>query len=406
MTETRLKISLIEPHPKQLEILRHPAKRKVVVCGRRVGKTVMAAYASVRAFLNGQRVLYAAPKLDQTDAYWKEVTASMAGAIDAGAVYKNETRRLISAPYGRSFIRAKTAHNANTLRSDNADILILDEFSLMDPDTWSKVGAPMMLDTDGEAWFIFTPKRKNHAHRMYLRGVTDESGRWASWNFSSHENPYLSSDALAEITSDMTEADYKQEILAEFLDSEGAVFRNIGACMNAPQSSPDEHAGHSIVAGVDWAKSGDYTAISVGCATCRQELALDRFNKIDYVFQRERLKSLFRHWGVGHSLGESNSIGEPNLEMLQIEGVPIGGFQTTATSKPPLISNLSLCLERAEWQFLPDPIGRAELEAYEQKVNNMGRSSYSAPEGMHDDTVIARALMVRAGASSGPLLYF
>ena len=76
------------------------------------------------------------------------------------------------------------------------------------------------------------------------------------------------------------------------------------------------------------------------------------------------------------------------------------GFTTTATTKPPLIENLALALERVEWQFIPDPVATGELEAYERKVSPVtGRSQYSAPSGMHDDTVIARALMLRAAGS-------
>jgi hypothetical protein len=63
-----------------------------------------------------------------------------------------------------------------------------------------------------------------------------------------------------------------------------------------------------------------------------------------------------------------------------------------------MIENLALALEREEWQFQNDPIWTGELEAYERKVSaTTGRSTYSAPEGLHDDTVIARALMIKAG---------
>ena len=56
-----------------------------------------------------------------------------------------------------------------------------------------------------------------------------------------------------------------------------------------------------------------------------------------------------------------------------------------------------LAFERAEWQWQADPVWTAELEAYERKVSPVtGRSQYSAPEGLHDDTVIGRALMLKA----------
>ena len=65
----------------------------------------------------------------------------------------------------------------------------------------------------------------------------------------------------------------------------------------------------------------------------------------------------------------------------------------TASSKPPLIESLALAFEREEVKWLADDVATLELEAYERKVSaTTGRSAYSAPEGLHDDTVMARAL--------------
>ncbi len=204
---------------------------------------------------------------------------------------------------------------------------------------------------------------------------------------------------------------FRQEILAEFLEGEGQVFRSIMACMHAPLDALLKDHGqwgrdkqgkkvwipHRIVAGLDWGKQQDFTAISVGCVDCHVELARDRFNKIDYHFQYQRAKVIHDKWQVSNWLVERNSIGEPGFEALQRAGLPVSGFDTTASSKPPLIENLSLVFEREEWQFQDDLIWTGELEAYERKVNKItGRSSYSAPEGLNDDTVIARALMIRA----------
>ena len=133
----------------------------------------------------------------------------------------------------------------------------------------------------------------------------------------------------------------------------------------------------------------------MGCADCRREIARDRFNQIDYVVQRGRLAALCERWDVQTVLAESNSMGDPIIEVLIREGLPVTPFQTTASTKPPLIENLALALERSEWQFQADPVWTAELEAYERTVSPAtGRIAYSAPQGMHDDTVMARALMV------------
>ena len=90
-------------------------------------------------------------------------------------------------------------------------------------------------------------------------------------------------------------------------------------------------------------------------------------------------------------------MGEPVIEELMrdpaMNGVTIAPFQTTPSSKPPLIESLALAFERAKAQWQDDPVWTGELEAYERKVSQQtGRSSYSAPQGVHDDTVMARAL--------------
>jgi hypothetical protein len=356
--------------------------------------------------LNGRRILESAPTQEQTDAFWETIKGYFGELIVAGLAKKNETRRLLDFWNGGR-IRCKTAWDADTLRGDYADLLILDEFADMDIDAWDEVGAPMLLDNDGDAVFIGTPKRRNHFFKMYQQAVADDTGRWDAWHFTSYDNPHLSEDALAEITADMTDSAYRQEIMAEFLEGEGAVFRNISACMSAPlNTTPKDHEGHKLVAGVDWAKQNDFTAISIGCLDCRQEVARDRFNKIDFHFQRQRLKALCEKWHVNFGLVETNSIGEPNLEELQRDGLPFRGFETTAKSKSPLIENLALTLEKEEWQFQEDQIWTGELEAYERSVSkNTGRSTYSAPEGMHDDTVIARALMVECDNRHGVILF-
>jgi len=124
-------------------------------------------------------------------------------------------------------------------------------------------------------------------------------------------------------------------------------------------------------------------------------VAHDRFNQIDYAFQVQRLKALADKWQPAAILTELNSIGQPVFEQVQRLGLPAVGFNTTAQSKPPLIENLALALEKSEWKFIDNKVWTAELEAYERTVSaSTGRSSYSAPDGMNDDTVISRALMV------------
>jgi hypothetical protein len=378
------------------------------------------ALVAIEKLLEGRRVLEAAPTSDQTDAFWTQCCAALAEPIAAGLVRKNETQRILelqTVPLAIDSmpdvgllenlkvesiprlprIRCKTAYDADTLRGDYADVLILDEYSIMDKSAWAEVGAPMLLDNDGDAIFIFTPKRLNHAHDLYLQAVGDTTGRWEAFHFTSFDNPHLSKSALAEVTSDLTDDMYRQEILAQFLQNAGAVFRNILACLKAQSSTADQHAGHRIVIGVDWGKVNDFTVVSVFCDTCKCEVFLDRFNHLEWSLQRARVQNVYTTWSISGGLVEINSIGGPNFEALLPFCPTLNGFEMTGTSKSPLIQSLALAFEREEAQWIDDPVGKHELMAYESKTNPMtGRTTYGVPDGQHDDTVIGRALAYRA----------
>lgn len=225
-SERNYVVRLKRPHAQQAAFIDCPAKRIIIRAGRRGGKTVGMAIRAVRQFLAGRRVLYAAPTQEQVATFWWEVSQALAEPVQAGMMLKNESLHVIELPSTKQRIRAKTAWNADTLRGDYADELILDEWQLMDEAAWELVGAPMLLDNDGAAVFIYTPpslhsrsvskaRDPRHAAKMYQRAVEDRTGRWAAFHFSSHANPHISAQALAGITQDMTSLAVRQEIMAE-----------------------------------------------------------------------------------------------------------------------------------------------------------------------------------------------
>jgi len=221
-----VRVKLPKPHLYQAGFIRSPAKRIIIKAGRRSGKTVGVAIRAVQRFLSGRRELYGAPTVEQIDRFWAEVTRALAPLIEIGLYKKNETEHVIERPGTEQRIKAKTVWNADTLRGDYADDLYLDEWQLMNEDAWEVVGAPMLLDNNGDAVFIYTPPSlraegvskahdPRHASKMFQLASKDATGRWATFHFTSHDNPYIDQDALREITKDMSKASYRQEILAE-----------------------------------------------------------------------------------------------------------------------------------------------------------------------------------------------
>ncbi len=251
---------LREPHPQQRLFIESQAKRKVIRAGRRSGKTVGVAEVALLRFGAGRRVLYATPTQDQIDRFWFEVKRALAEPIKAGVLYKNETEHVIEVPNTLQRIRAKTAWNADTLRGDYADDLILDEYQMMNEDAWEVVGAPMLLDNNGDAVFIYTPPSirtagqskahdPRHAAKLFKKAQADKTGRWETFHFSSHDNPYLDRVALDEITRDITQIVYDQEILAlDKEDNPAALWKRADIEANRVLSFPDLAR---IVVGVD-----------------------------------------------------------------------------------------------------------------------------------------------------------
>ena len=140
---------------------------------------------------------------------------------------KNETDHVIERPGTEQSIKAKTAWNADTLRGDYADLLILDEWQLMDETAWEDVGAPMLLDNNGDAVFVYTPpsirsqvlsraRDPRHGAKMFKKAAADHDlataerrqSRWEAFHFTSKDNPHISKEALQEISGDMTILSY------------------------------------------------------------------------------------------------------------------------------------------------------------------------------------------------------
>ncbi len=249
------------PHERQKEFVETDKKRVMVRAGRRGGKTVGVAIRAAQKFLAGKRVLYAAPTIDQVDRFWTETCRIFQDPIDQKIFNKNSTRHILELPGTERRIRAKTAWNADTLRGDYADELILDEFQLMNEEVWGVVGAPMLADNNGDAAFIYTPPSlasrsaskandPQHAAKMFKRIKASGDPRWKLVHFSSHDNPHISSEALDELSNDMTALAYRMEIMAEDVDeAPGALWTRHTIESNRVYRIPDQT--DRIVIGVD-----------------------------------------------------------------------------------------------------------------------------------------------------------
>lgn len=237
----RIKVTIPQPHPKQAGFVNCTAKRIVVKAGRRSGKTKGFAIRAVKRFLQGRRQIYAAPTARQVRRFWLVACRALRPLIDAGVLVKNETEHVIEFPSTDVSIQALTAWNPATLRGDWCHDLYLDEFQLMAESTWDSAGAPLLADKDGDAVFGFTPPSLHsegvtkandpqHATKFYKRAKADTTGRYATFRFTSFDNPHISAKAITELAQDMTAISYRIEILAEDVDQAPGALWNRDIC--------------------------------------------------------------------------------------------------------------------------------------------------------------------------------
>ncbi len=390
-----MELTLPPLHPGQRAVWNERARFKVLACGRRWGKSMLGALACVDAGVRGGRAWWVAPSYKMATVGWRAI--ARLGRQVPGAEIKLGDLMIQFAGGGSAQVRS--ADDPQSLRGEGLTLAVMDECAFMQESAWVEALRPALSDRLGGALFISTPKGHNWFWRLWQRGQQDAD--WRSWQFPTSSNPFIAQSEIDAARKDLPERVYLQEYEAQFLGDAGGVFRKVMDAATLDEQPPI--AGHQYIMGVDWAKTADFTVLTMLDVKARRMVALDRFNQIDWSLQRGRLRALYECYKPTTIIAETNSIGEPNIEALQREGLPVQGFTTTNATKTQIIEGLALAFETGALRILNDPVLVGELQAYEMERLPSGLMRYNAPEGMHDDCVMSLAL-AWYGYSSSRLL--
>jgi Terminase RNaseH-like domain len=386
-------------HDTQRRICSESRRFNVVALGRRAGKTVLGQDRAVHPALAGHPVGWFSPTYKLLSDVWRELANTLGGVTTTRSVQEHRLELLTGGT-----VEFWSLDDPDPARGRRYKRVIIDEAAMAKNlrDAWSMAIRPTLTDLEGDAWFLSTPKGMNYFWTLFQMGQDELEPDWMSWQMPTSVNPYISLAEIERARTDpsMTERTYGQEYLAEFLPDGTGVFRNIeAACVLEPQ---DVQAGHHYAMGVDWGKHQDFTVLSVLDACCRRQVAIDRFNRIDYAFQVQRLDTLAQRYRPSVMVVEKNSMGEPLIEDLARKGYPVWPFTTTNASKAEAIEALSLALEREWLKLLSDDTQKGELLAYDAERLPGGLLRYGALEGFHDDCVMSLALAWQAIAHAAP----
>lgn len=214
-------------HPKQKEIVTSKARFKVIRAGRRSGKSSVEIEILLFKAVskNDRQVFYIAPTQKQARSIIWEALKARVGTIGEA----NESRlemRVPTASGGHSTIFVAGWENRENFRGMKAHHITFDELDSMKDFFigWQEIFRPALIDTGGTADFIGTPKKENPNLRRLVKEFEDKDESFNAFHFTTGDNPHIDVLELQSAKQSLDAASYRQEILAEYVENEGALF--------------------------------------------------------------------------------------------------------------------------------------------------------------------------------------
>lgn len=208
----------IDYEPRDPQMLIHSALDEsrfvVTVAHRRMGKTVAAIIELIKKSLlcekKQPRYAYIAPTYAQAKRVAWDYLINFTRPLGDTKINNSELRidfydRRISL-YG--------SENAETLRGQYFDGVIIDEVGDQNPKIWNEIVRPGLTDREGWCLFIGTPKGQNHF--KLLRDRAEEQEDWKLLEFKASQTKLLKQSELDSAKREMGIEKYNQEFECSF----------------------------------------------------------------------------------------------------------------------------------------------------------------------------------------------
>ena len=208
----------------QAEVINNPSRFRILITGRRFGKTFLAIHELARfARFPNRKVWYVAPTYRQAKAIcWQELVQRLRKHNWLSEVNNSDLTVILR---NNSRISLRGADNENSLRGIGLDFLVMDEFADISPVAWYEVLRPTLSDTQGHALFCGTPRGfGNWGYDMYVKGQSDKE--WQSFKFTTLEGLQVPKEEIEQAKEDLDERTFQQEYMASFVNYAGMIYYN------------------------------------------------------------------------------------------------------------------------------------------------------------------------------------
>ena len=367
------------PHNAQWDVINSDARFRVLMCGRRFGKSLIAQAITIKeAAESANTVAYITPTYQLAKIFFDSIIKDLPNDIFTC----NKSELLIHFVTGGS-IRFFTGERLDSMRGLKFHMVIVDEASYIPnlEDGWLNSIRPTLTDYKGKAIFLSTPKGKNFFYSLFMRNGEPE---WQSFKYSTYDNPHIDASEIDSARAQLPSVVFEQEYMANPAENAANPFgsQHINNCIRPLSGLPAEYYG------IDLAKSVDWTVV-IGFDKHGQVAHFERFQK-DWNQTKQTIMQIDKNKPI---VIDSTGVGDAIVEDLQKHFNRMVGFKYTSTSKQQLMEGLASAIHKGEIAY-PDGHIPQELAIFEYIFTPTG-VKYSAPSGFHDDCVNALALANR-----------
>jgi hypothetical protein len=275
----------------------------------------------------------------------------------------NQQKKILTLHNG-SYIDFGSGERPELMEGFGYDYAVINEGGIVfkKPSLWENTLYPMIKHA--KVRIIGTPKGKNHFETLYRR--------YRHYTFNCFDSPFWTAQEIENAKETMTEEAFRQEMLADFIEGAGAVFRRItenvsGQLLEGPADNK------RYVLGADLAKHQDFTVILIADAEAHQVVYHERFNQIDWGLQKQRIINAYQKFYCTSGVIDATGVGDAIFDDLHSAGLNVEGFKFTSTTKQELVSNLSVAMDNGQIKYpaIPELTDELAMYGYEQRATTM-----------------------------------
>jgi len=407
-------------YEKQRRFADDPARYTLCEAGTKSGKTLACATWLVRCAWNEPETIWwwLAPSYAQAMIAFELIVHGDRMNADANARRGGPLTRLLEPPYhckvrrggtcpelelvNGTLIQFRTAAEPDRLYGAGVSGAVIDEASRLGEQAFVAIRSTLTM-TRGALKIIGNPRgTRNWFYKLCQRAKAD-GGDYSYHHLCSADNPYIPAEEIEDARRILPERMFRELYLGEAQEGEGQVFTHIErACVVRGVQPPEE--GHQYVIGWDPARKLDYSAVSIfdRDRVPYHEVLLERLTNVSFDAQLDRVKMLSDRYFNAPVIFDGTSMGGDFIgEDARKKSIPAIPFIFSHSSKNELVNRMVAALEREAIAFQAEgheaDVARGELELFEARpLGSSGLLAYGAPEGAHDDTVMARCLALYA----------